>query len=272
MIVPAWTLLDPKSFEALHLPPIPPTGAIRLAANFSPEELGQSAVARNALVLLHSASGPGLKLTSTGNLSRSVVAEMCDLFTWPGFDKAEAFQFHKVINEPDFLPLYFVRHLVETAGLVRQRKGYLKVTPVGRQVLEDPARQALQGLLFHLALWAVDLGYLGRGLHGDWPQRDAGVLLWSLSTAANDWESPQRLTRMCTIPIDSVLETEWDSGTMAMEARILHPLWWFGLLEHRQDEVPGRRFGASHFYRKTPLYDRFLSFDVRLETGGASKH
>ena len=272
-IVPAWTLLDPKSFEALRLPPIPPTGAIRLAANFSPEELGQSAVARNALVLLHSAStGPGLKLTTTGNLSRSVVAEMCDLFTWPGFDKAEAFRFHKMINEPDFLPLYFVRHLVETAGLVRQRRGYLKVTPVGRQVVEDPARQALQALLFHLALWAVDLGYFGRGLHGDWPQQDIGVLLWSLSTAANDWELPQRLTRMCTIPIDSVLETEWDSGTMAMEARILRPLWWFGLLEHRQDKVPGRRFGASHFYRKTPLYDRFLSFNVRLETGGASKH
>ena len=272
-IVPAWTLLDPKSFAALRLPPIPPTGAIRLAADFSPDELGQSAVARNALVLLHSAStGSGLKLTTTGNLSRSVVAEMCDLFTWPGFDKAEAFQFHKVINEPDFLPLYFVHHLVETAGLVRQRKGYLKVTPVGRQVLEDPARQALQALLFHLALWAVDLGYFGLGLHGDWPQQDIGVLLWSLSTAANDWESPQRLTRMCTIPIDSVLETEWDSGTMAMEARILRPLWWFGLLEHRQDEIPGRRFAASHFYRKTPLFDRFLSFNVKFELTTAHRH
>ena len=123
-------MLDQKSFEALLLPPLPPVGAIRFATDFSPEEIGQSAVARNALILLHSASvGPGLKLTTTGNLSRSVVAEMCDLFTWPGFDKTEAFRLHKVINEPDFLPLYFVRHLVETAGLVRQRKGYLKTTP-----------------------------------------------------------------------------------------------------------------------------------------------
>jgi len=60
---------------------------------------------------------------------------MCDLFTWPGFDKTEAFRLHKVINEPDFLPLYFVRHLVETAGLMRQRKGYLKATlPDGRSL------------------------------------------------------------------------------------------------------------------------------------------
>jgi hypothetical protein len=160
-------------------PPLPPVGAIRFAADFTPEEIGQSTVAWNALILLHSASaGPGLKLTTTGNLSRSVVAEMCDLFTWPGFDKADAFRFHKVINELDFLPLHFVRHVAEAAGLVRQRKGYLKITPDGRQVLEDPARQALQALLFHVTLWAIDLGYLGRGVHGDWPQRDIGVLLW----------------------------------------------------------------------------------------------
>ena len=245
--------LDQKSFEALRLPPLPPVGAIRFATDFTPQEIGQSAVARNALILLHSASaGPGLKLTTTGNLSRSVVAEMCDLFTWPGFDKTEAFRLHKVINEPDFLPLYFVRHLVELAGLVRQRKGYLKTGPAGRQVLEDPARHALQALLFHLALWAIDLGYFGRGLHGEWPQRDIGVLLWSLSVSANDWESSQRLTRTCTIPVSEVVEAQWDSGTMATEARILRPLLWFGLLEYRQEEVAGRRFEAPHFYRKTP--------------------
>ena len=49
-------MLDQKSFEALRLPQLPPIGAIRFAADFSPEEIGQSAVARNALILLHSAS------------------------------------------------------------------------------------------------------------------------------------------------------------------------------------------------------------------------
>jgi hypothetical protein len=32
----------------------------------------------------------GLKLTATGNLVRSVLAEMIDLFDWPDFQKAEA--------------------------------------------------------------------------------------------------------------------------------------------------------------------------------------
>jgi hypothetical protein len=272
-IEPAWTLLDQDSFAALRRAPSPKSGPIRLAPDFSPEEIGQSAVARNALVLLRSVSaGSGLKLTITGNLSRSVVAEMRDLFTWPGFDNTEVFRFHKVINEPDFLPLFFVRHIVEAAGLVRQHKGYLTITPTGRRVLDDPARQALQALLFHVALWGIDLDYLGRSLHDGWPQRDAGIVLWSLSTAANDWQSSPRLTRMCTLPINGVLETQWDTGSFAMEARILRPLWWFGLLEYRQEDIPGHRFEASHFYRKTPLFDRFLSFDIKLETAAGARH
>ena len=48
-----------------------------------------------------------------------------------------------------------------------------------------------------------------------------------------------------------------------MEARILRPLIWFGLLVSR----PEARTGAieRHLYRKTPLFDRFLKFDVQIE-------
>jgi hypothetical protein len=268
-IEPAWTLLDLASFNALRRPPSPTAGPIRLAADLADDEIQQSAVARNALILLRAAAeGPGLKITATGNLSRGVVAEMCDLFTWPGFDKTEAFRLHKVINEPDFLPLFFVRHVAEVGKLLRRDKGHLKVTPAGRKLLKEPHHQALQAVLFHLALWRLDLGYLGRGLHHGWPQHDIGIVLWSLSIAANDWQPPERLTRMCTIPINGVLESSWDTGSHAMEATVLRPLRWFGLLDYRQDDIPERRLEKRHFYRKTPLFDRFLSFDVKLEAAG----
>jgi hypothetical protein len=92
--------------------PSPTVGPIRLASDLTGEEVQQSAVARHALILMRaSAAGQGLKTTATGNLSRSVVAEMYDRFARPGFDKANDFPFHKVINEPDFLPLFFLRHL-----------------------------------------------------------------------------------------------------------------------------------------------------------------
>ncbi|MGE0255502.1 MAG: hypothetical protein AB7N54_04865 [Alphaproteobacteria bacterium] len=272
-IEPAWTLLDEASFAALHRPPSPTAGPIRLAADLTPEEVQRSAVARNALLLLRAAAaGPGLKMTATGNLSRSVVAEMCDLFTWPGFDRAHAFRFHKVVNEPDFLPLFFVRHAAEAGKLLRRHKDLLAITPAGRKMLEGPDLRALPAVLFHIVLWHLDLGYLGRGLHPGWPQHDIGVVLWSLSVAANDWQSPERLTRMCAIPVNDVLDTPWDMATHAMEASILRPLLWFGLLDHRQDDIAGSRFGKRHFYRKATLFDRFLSFDVRLETAAGPQH
>jgi len=272
-VEPAWTLLDQDSFAALRRRPSPTAGPIRLATDLTDHEIQQSAVARNALILVRAAAtGPGLALTATGNLARAVVAEMIDLFTWPGFDKAEAFQFHKVINEPDFLPLFFVRHVAEAATLLRRYKGHLKITPAGRRMLEEPRHRALQAVLFHVALWHLDLSYLSRGLHDGWPQRDAGIVLWSMSIAANDWQSPERLTRMCTIPINGVLDAPWDTASLAMEARILRPLLWFGLVAHRREDVPGSLLRQRHYYRKAPLFERFLSFDVILQPATGPRH
>lgn len=271
-IIPAWTLLDQESFHALRHPPAP-HGAVRLATDLTPEEIGQSDIARNALILLHAASvGPGLKLTATGNLSRQVVAEMSDLVTWPDFDKAKFFRFHKVINEPDFPPLYFVRHLVEASGLIKKRKGHLRITRSGKRAIESPNRDALQALLFHMAFWMADLSYFSRGLLGGWPQKDAGIVFWSLSVAANHWASPERLARLCTIPINGVLDQGYDRAALAIEGVILRPLNAFGLLEHRADPIPDQRYGKAHFYRKTPLFDRFLRFDVAIETSGDISH
>ena len=86
-------------------------------------------------------------------------------------------------------------------------------------MLEAPNQQALQAVLFHIALWHLDLGGLARGLHHGWPQCDAGIVLWSLSVAANDWQPREQ-----------------------------------------------------HFYRKTALFDRLLSFDVALEDTVAPRH
>lgn len=164
-VEPAWTLLDQASFSALHEPPSPVAGPIRLAADLAQEEIRQSAVARNALILLRAAATrSGLKMTAASNLARSVVAEMCNLFIWPDLDQVGAFQFHKVINEPDFLPLYFVRNVLQAATLLRKQKGHLKISPAGRRMMEEPNSSPLQALLFHVTMWHLDLGYLSRGL------------------------------------------------------------------------------------------------------------
>jgi hypothetical protein len=139
-------------------------------------------------------------------------------------------------------------------------------------MMEEPNVPALQALLFHITMWHLDLAYLSRGLHHGWPQQDAGIVLWSLSVAATDWQTRERLSRLCTIPINGVLDQAWDTGSFAMEAQILRPLLWFGLLEHREENTDSDRFGSRHLYRKTALFDRFLSFDVTLDDAGGPRH
>jgi hypothetical protein len=139
---PAWTMLDQSSFDALrHSPPSMAAGPLWLATNLSADELRRSAFASGTATLLRaSAQGEGLKLTATGNLSRTVVAEMIESFAWPGFDKAEAFRFHKVVNEPDFLPLHFER----CGGAGQRREGFRFPPLLRRGLTGSPRSQARQ--------------------------------------------------------------------------------------------------------------------------------
>jgi hypothetical protein len=263
-IEPAWTMLEFNSYNALNHEPSADNHAIRLEPNLTPTDLSGSAVTRNALILLRRATDEGaLKLTATGNLSRAVVAEMFAIMEWPGLDKDGAFQFHRVINEPDFLPVHFVRVLMQGTKLVRVHRDKLVLTRVGKSMLVPERYGALQALLFHVALWHLNLGYFDRNPVQSWPQNYVGIVLWSLSASANDWLTPEKLTRLCTVPVIGVLEASWDLGAFAMEARILRPLTWFGLMESRWEGKAG--LGEPRLYRKTPLFDRFLQFRVHVE-------
>jgi hypothetical protein len=265
-IEPAWTLLTFESLQALRQEPSAIQTAIRIANDLNADEIAGSAVAHNTLILLRQAiESGGLPLTATGNLSRTVVAEMRKLIVWPGYDQAEAFRLHKVINEPDFLPLHIVRLLAEAAKLVRIQREKLVATPMGKSMLGDARQGSLPAILFHLALWHMDLGYFGRGLLGSWPQGDTGVVLWSLSVSANGWQTSEKLTRLCTIPEPAILSGSWDRSAYAMETRILRPLWWFGLLEYRSERIHDSPFTARRYYRKAALFDRLLAFHVKMD-------
>jgi hypothetical protein len=270
---PAWTLLTFESLLILRQEPSAVQTAIRIANELSADEIAGSPVARNTLILLRQAiERGGLPLTATGNLSRTVVAEMCELIEWPDYNQADAFRFNKVINEPDFLPLHVVRILAQAATLVRAQRGKLVATPVGRSMPSDERQGSLAAVLFHIAFWRMDLGYFGRGLLGSWPQADIGIVLWSLSVSAGDWQTSEKLTRLCTVPEPATLTGTWDLSAYAMEARILRPLLWFGLLEHRSEQIPDSRFAARHYYRKTALFDRLLAFDVKMNFSEGPRH
>jgi len=123
----------------------------------------------------------------------------------------------------------------------------------------------LQALLFHVALWHMNLAYFDGYPLDSWPQSEVGVILWSLSASAHDWLPRETLTRLCASPVIGVLESQWDFGSSAMEARILRPLVWFGLLESRTEPRSATELVDRRLYRKTSLFDRFVKFDVQIE-------
>lgn len=272
-VEPAWTLLTFDSLRALRQEASASQTAIRIANDLSGDEIAGSAMARNTLILLRQViERGGLSLTATGNLSRAVVAEMCKLIEWPHYDQADAFRLNKVINEPDFLQLHIVRLLAQAATLVRAQRGRLVATPLGKSMMSDARRGSLPAILFHIAFWHMDLGYFGRGLLGSWPQADIGVVLWSLSVSAGDWQASEKLTRLCTIPEPAILSGTWDRTPYAMEAQILRPLLSFGLLEYRSEKIPDTQFAERHYYRKAQLFDRLLAFDVKMDFAGGPRH
>ena len=57
-----------------------------------------------------------------------------------------------------------------------------------------------------------------------------------------------------------------------MEARILRPLLWFGLLEYRSEKIPDGPFAERHYYRKAALFDRLITFDVKMEFAVGPRH
>src|SRR5882672_2931986 len=129
-VEPAWTMLEFNSLNALRHEPSGSNHAIRLKPDLADAKISGSAVTANALILLRRAADTGgLKLTATGNLSRAVVEEMFGIIQAPNYDKTELLRFQKVINEPDLLPLHFIRILMQAAKLIRTHRGKLLPTP-----------------------------------------------------------------------------------------------------------------------------------------------
>jgi len=131
-------MLQFGSYNALNHEPSADNQAIRLEPDLTPTDLSGSAAVRTARILLQRAVDEGgLKLTQTGNLSRAVVTEMIEIIEWPGFDRGEAFRLHKVINEPDFLPVHFCRVLMQGSKLVRAHRDKLVPTSLGKKMLAE---------------------------------------------------------------------------------------------------------------------------------------
>ena len=272
-VAPVWSLLEPQSEEALRSEPSPENGALSFASDVEDEALAQSVFVRNALVLLEEMDGKEtMWISSSSNcLMKKCVTRLWGLISWPRLGATEHFRKGKTYREQDVGELHLLRLLVERAGLIRSARLWFELTPLGRALLEPGRRGTLQALLFRHAFWDMDLSRFvrvhPRGLPRWWPQGEIGVILWGLSAVAEEWQNAGALTALCTIPDDELPETRRGAASTMFVWRILWPLRWFGLIEYRGPEET-----RDVAWRKSVLFDRFLSFDVRLSDNRGSSH
>ena len=85
--------------------------------------------------------------------------------------------------------------------------------------------------------------------------------LFLLSKVAETPRSPEELLAITTLPIDPPQSDFPFRPEAIFRVRVLGYLEWFGLLEKLRIAA-NDQVGQQHLYRKTPLFDRFLSFDI----------
>lgn len=236
------------------------SGPVRLDQTVPLADLLATSVVPNACILMAELEGVGAKLTAKGNLNRKLVESLVDRFQWVDYDPARIWEMNKVVNEPDFTPLHYLHIVLKLGGLARTEKGFLKLTKKGKAMLADDAAGALQVHLFRTTFTRFNPAYLDRNGLEEFFGWQISLILYLVGQFADDWRPADALMRSVTLPSEEALKSEMpDRPVWAFESRVLRYLRWFGLME-RKDAAANDDWRQSKLYRKTPLYDRMLTF------------
>ncbi len=238
--------------------------AVRLNADLPPAELGASVVLPNARLLLSALmEGDGAGLTESGFLNRKFLMSIGGKLDWPGFDWQEICAISKAVNEAELTPVWFLHGVLKLAGLVHARRRVLRAGKRGRELITPERAGALQTALFRAAWRDLNLAGLSRVELAERLQWQGNSILFMIGRLADDWIDSERLLHCAVAPDREILAAPEGLPLSAFRWCILRPLLWFGLLDTREvpTEIEWRR---RYEYRKTPLYDRFLAFDLGL--------
>ena len=208
----------------------------------------------------------GSPATAKGNLNRRFVAQMLERMNWPEGYLEEVRRYNKVINEDDARALHIIRVVCEIGGLARRYKQRWVLTRKAKQYLKDNAAGRLFAHLFDTFFHKFNLSYLDRLPETTGLQATIAYSLYMTGKLfGKEYREIEPLAAKVFLP--KVIEEFEHSPTdrhyieWLWLTRILQPLENFGLIEIRREKDKYSLQHATHA-RKTPLSDRFLSFDL----------
>jgi len=260
MTSPVNSGIIPAMFRESTLSPF-----VYLTPALARQELVGSPLAINGMKLLsYIDKNGGVPLTqSLGAFHRKCVEWAAHEFQWPGYEPEILYSVNKVLNEPDFPPLYMLHWALQDLRIIRHYKGMALLTKRGRSVLGNHGE--LQAVL---AEWI-----LAEPLQ-DNLSPEAAALFWDLrhmlgviSNRLGDWVTLGVFTEWA-LPVDlfpfgGPLGRRHEASFF-IARNFVRPLTWLGMLEESPMNAPGTSMMDRQF-RKTIIFDRF--FRITLPTG-----
>jgi len=239
---------------------------IKFNKNLSLDELNHSIFFRNTRIFLKTIiSSSGAPATVRGNLGRKFVAQMFEEIELDDDYRKSTTKYNKVLNETDVFPLHLIKIICKQGELIQLRSKKFHVKKKYHKLLSDDNAGELYYLLFRTFYEVFCLGYLDRFPEFDSLQGTINYTLCRFSVICNDY-IPVDINLFHKIVLPAVREQIRQERIIIREigwllqSRILKPLINFGLIEGRIEK--GEYVENILEARKTPLYDKFMSFEL----------
>ncbi len=237
---------------------------VRLDNSLPLEKLESSLFLHNGRAFLQYLKQEGeLPCTQRGNLTRKNVAGLIDRCWWPDRYIEEIKEANKVINETDVWLLHTIRVLLELAGLIQFRNNAFHLTKKRIKLLDDDNAGKLYHRLFYTYFREMNMGYIVNNEELWGLQDTISYTLYRLDLLDDEWKTIEDTTAEILSPlVRDQLEMEGMTD-FVVYSYLIKPLVFFGLLETKfSDKQSDSSYFTPDEFRKQPLFDEFLTFDV----------
>lgn len=243
-----------------------PKGPLQLNRNLNADDVEHTFFFHNARNILVKAQKNGIGLTERGNLKRKEILEYIENGIWPDGYIERVKEYNKVINEHDIWLLHSLRILLEVAGLVRKYKGKLAGLKKNAAITEENQAGELYCRLFITYFRSMNIAYLPNFWQDfNLIQECVPYTLFRLQQKASGWTPGDALFRE-TLLMNAQAEAfesllyDFQKPEELFYDLVLRPLELFGIIESKLTGEPGRWFSRPNQFRKTPLFDKLITF------------
>ena len=258
-VFPAWLQLPPDAFQNL-IPFNGPESPIRIKYVGKASELGRSVMFDNLQVFLRLISEGKVGVDEGSNLTPDSLELLLETTNWPGYDLERTRHLTRPLREDIIGPLDFLKALATECDLIKVDRDRIEICEYGHRILQKQINLVLVRRVFEAAFSKVNPRTLTKLAH-PWVHEQSGVILWGLSITADKPRSADALTRYCFVPPKQFFEGKLKVLDIYMRSVFLQPLTWFGLMETQVVEADDANEHGL-LYKKTPLFDQFLQFDI----------